>query len=133
MESSVETLVGLLENWSRAGTRVHLSFTNNWEGWKVDGFESLDSVKLSEGVLALGVGGWAVSFSVDRFKRVSIVNPLESSEGISLPESSGSGIEKVAYVSDKAVFIDFAEEGGKESHSYLAIAKMMDDNSFPKA
>jgi hypothetical protein len=131
MESSVETLMGLLENWSSAGTRVHLSFTNNWEGWKFDGFESLDSVKLSEGVLALVIGGWALSFSVDRFKRVSIVNPLESSEGISLPESAG--IERVAYVSDKAVFIDFAEEGGKESHSYFAIAKMMDDNSFAKA
>ena len=131
MESSeVARLSALLENWSKAKSRVHFSFKNKWEGWNFDTFSSLDEVELIDGVLRLVLSGWVASFSVEQFKKVSIVNPLEVPEGVSFPSSE---TDNVAYVSDKVVLIHLVEKDGQgskaDSHSFLAIAKMTD--SFP--
>jgi hypothetical protein len=131
MESSIESFVNLLESWRRAETRVHLSFSNKWEGWNFDGAVTLDAVELKDGILLLVASGWAVSFSVEKFRRVSILNPLEAPEGISFPESSS--VEEVAYVSDKAVLITLGEKDSETPyHSSLAISKILDGN-FPEA
>jgi len=129
--SSVEKLRDLLEKWSKAETRVHFSFANNWEGWNFDGFVSLDEVELKDGKLTLVVFDFVMVFKVEQFGRISFVNPLETHEGISFPESKQH--ERVAYVSDEAVFIDILEKGSESGHSFLALSKMMDEASFGNA
>jgi|ERR1700676_1251159 hypothetical protein len=129
--SSVEKLRALLENWSKAETRVHFSLANNWEGWKFDGFVSFDEVELKGGILTLGFFGCAVSFEVGQFGQISFVNPLETPEVVSSPESERQ--ERVSYVSDEAVLINILERGSKSGHSFLALSKIMDEASFGKA
>jgi hypothetical protein len=125
MESSIESVLGILKRWRAEKVPLHCRFVNNWEGWEFRGAGLLQEAELIDESLKLGFEGWTLEFSVKKFRRVSVTDPRVLPDGVSLPISAQS--EVVAYVSEKFVSIEVSE------HSYFFFSDVLDSDSFARA
>jgi hypothetical protein len=134
MESSIDsritTAVKLLGKWRTDGRRVHCRFVNNWEGWQVDGVDSLDFAEINGGSLVVGFADWQLSLSLEKIEEVSVTDS-RLPDGMSSPTS---GPEEVAYISDKSVLIRIkkADDAGSP-HSFLSFSAILDQNHLARA